>query len=406
MCYKKWEKNIGNFLMKIITDFIGIKKGQNILFLQGPMGNFFKKLEKEYLKNNQTYRIVFNKGDELYSLKNNFSYRGNKENWKKYIIEFIKSNSINLIFLFGDCRFYHKVAIEVASSLKVDVYVFEEGYIRPNFITLEKNGVNGFSSLINKNFNLESYSDSHNIFPNRKKNKNNFFKMALQSAIYYAISNIFSFQYPYYEHHREFSAIKEFRIGILNSYRFIKNQFVEKKYLNEIRGKLSKKYYFVPLQTQNDFQVKIHSDFNNMEEFIEYVLLSFSKNAPKNFYIVIKHHPLDRGRKNYSKYIKRVSKNLNILSRVIVLSDTHLPTLLKNSLGTVVINSTVGFSSLYHGIPVICLGRSIYDINGLTVGNINLDNFWNLKFKVNRKLFNRFKNFLIFNSQIPTNFYE
>ena len=201
--------------MKIITDFVGEKRGKNILFLQGPMGNFFKRLEKEYLKNNETYRIGFNKGDEIFSLKNKFfSYKGNKENWKKYIIEFIKSNSIDLIFLFGDCRFYHKVAIEVASVLNVEVYVFEEGYIRPNFITLEKNGVNGFSSFINKNIDLENYSDCQTIFLNRNKTKNNFLKMSLQSAIYYAISNIFSFQYPYYDHHREFSAIKEFRIGI------------------------------------------------------------------------------------------------------------------------------------------------------------------------------------------------
>ena len=52
---------------------------------------------------------------------------------------------IDLVFLFGDCRPIHRAAHDVATAMGIDVGVFEEGYLRPDFITLERHGVNGNS---------------------------------------------------------------------------------------------------------------------------------------------------------------------------------------------------------------------------------------------------------------------
>ena len=100
-------------------------------------------------KNNKVFNIGFNKGDEFFSLKDTFlPYRDTPDKWRSFINSFLKNNKIKIIFLFGDCRFYHKIAIEEAKKINVLVYVFEEGYIRPNYITLEKNGVNSFSEIL------------------------------------------------------------------------------------------------------------------------------------------------------------------------------------------------------------------------------------------------------------------
>ena len=56
--------------------------------------------------------------------------------------------------MFGDCRQYHRTAKQVAERNNIRVFAFEEGYIRPNFVTLEENGVNGNSSLINRPIDL------------------------------------------------------------------------------------------------------------------------------------------------------------------------------------------------------------------------------------------------------------
>src|SRR5574344_2517357 len=105
---------------------------------------------------------------------------------------------------------------------------------------------------------------------------------------------------------------------------------VKEKNLNQYFEKeLDKKYYFVPLQTYNDFQLRVHSNYNSIEEFIKEVLMSFSKFAPGDKYLVFKHHPMDRGKKNYKKYIMFYAKQYGIKDRVVITWDVHLPTLLK-----------------------------------------------------------------------------
>ena len=374
------------------------------------MGNFFKKLQQEYSKNNKVYKIGLNKGDEFFSHKNNFfPYKGSPYAWREFIKNFLDKQSINVIFLFGDCRFYHKIAVEESRKFKIDIYVFEEGYIRPNFITLEKNGVNYYSEIPKLKLDFERLRDDIK-FVSEKKNflKRNyiFLKMIIQSGLYYGISNIFSFQYPLYKHHRDFSILKEFKILIVNLYRILKYRIYEFNFEKKLLKKYPKKYYFVPLQTSSDFQVKVHSDFHSIEDFIKQVLTSFAKYAPNDKFIFFKHHPIDRGRLNYKDIIEKYSSELNIKSRVKILYDVHLPTLLRNAIGTVVINSTVGFSSIFHNTPVICLGRSIYNIEGLTAKNTKIDQFWTKNLKIDKIKYKKFRSYLIKKTQINTNFYS
>ena len=384
-------------------------ENKEILFLQGPMGNYFRKLQLKLSKNNNVFRIGFNKGDEFFSLKNNFyPFKDCPNQWRAYISSFLKRKKIQIIFLFGDCRFYHKIAIEETKKLNVDTYVFEEGYIRPNYITLEKNGVNFYSEIIKERSDILNQIKANNNLLQADKNfpKNKIFlKMAFQSFLYYLISNIYSFQYLNYIHHREFNVLKELQYAVINVYRLIKNKILEFNFEKNCKYKFQNKYYLIPLQTHNDFQIKVHSKYKSIEDFIEEVLVSFSDFATADKYIFFKHHPIDRGRKNYYKTIKNIAKQLNIESRVKIIYDVNLPILLKNAIGTIVINSSVGFSSLYHRTPVLCLGKSIYDIEGLTIKNIHLNQFWNSKLKVNYDNYKKFRNFLIQKTQIKDSFY-
>jgi len=84
--------------------------------------------------------------------------------------------------------------------------------------------------------------------------------------------------------------------------------------------------------------------------------------------------------------------------------DTDLPSLLQNAEGSVLINSTVGISSLYHGTPVKALGDAIYDIEGLTFQG-SLASFWNAPGTVDKDLFKRFRRYLIDKTQINGSLY-
>ena len=115
---------------------------------------------------------------------------------------------------------------------------------------------------------------------------------------------------------------------------------------------------------------------------------------------------MDRGKKNYAAFIKKIAEKLGCRKRVKILYDVHLPTLLKGAIGTITINSTVGISSLFHKTPVICLGRSLYDIEGLTCKGMRLDDFWRNYKSVDGELFEKFRCYLIQKTQINGSFYK
>lgn len=376
-------------------------KNKNILLLQGPMGGFFKRLSNYFEKNGaSTYKIGFNGGDWLYSNKKVYiPYRDTKENWENYIKKFLTTNKIDKIFLFGDCRYYQNIAIKVAQQLHVDTFVFEEGYVRPDYVTLEKWGVNNFS-MISRDFKF--YNNLSDVEITKAiPTHNSSFKLHFESAFYYIFAFLLKFYYPHYKHHRGFNPFQEAFYGVRNLFRRYKYKFTEKGSILKI---IKKDYFFVPLQTYNDFQITTHSNFTSIQEFINVTLTSFSKFAPENRYLVIKHHPVDRGRCDYKKYIYKLAKQLGIEKQIIVIYDLHLPTLLKHTLGTVTINSTVGLQALYHHSPVKVLGNAIYDIKNLTYQK-NLDSFWKDPTTPNIQLLSKFRNYLIKNTQINGSFY-
>ena len=384
---------------------VGTVNGKNILFLQGPMGTFFKKIDSAFRKRGAvTYKIGFNMGDRFFSHADNYTaFKDKPQAWETFIDVFLTENSIDMIFLFGDCRFYQKTARQVAYQKKIDVYVFEEGYIRPHYITLEKFGVNGFSQLPRD---ADFYRKlPHKTVPEPKHAKQSKTKMIFSASLYYAFSNLFHQRYPHYVHHRDFSAIKELFYGIRGMTRKVLYIYTEKKYHAMITGELSKKYFFVPLQTHNDFQVLQHSNYRSIEKFIIEVLESFAHHAPKETYCIFKHHPVDRGRKNYKTFIMEQASLLNIAERIIVIHDTHLPDCLKHAIGTVTINSTVGLSAVGHHIPTLVLGNAIYDIEGLTNKGVSLKKFWHQHKKPDAELYMKFKQHLLETTQLNGSFY-
>ena len=389
-----------------IKKIVGDIKNKNILLLQGPMGSFFNTLDKKFTKESaNTFRIGFNAADGFFSNSNHYTgYKDTPKNWAKFISNYFNTHQIDKLFVFGDCRFYQKIAVQIANQKDIQVYVFEEGYIRPNFITLEKYGVNGFSQ---QSRNREFYDGM--IVDNKKQKdkmfKSTFNKMAKEAIIYYWIANLFYYKYPNYIHHRNISLWGEFKTGCLNIFRKYIYKVKEKGLNKKFESELSKKYYFVPLQTHGDFQIRTHSKYKSIQVFIHEVLESFAKNAPKDKLLVFKHHPVDRGRQNHAKYIRNIAYTLGIKDRVVVTWDVHLPTFLKHAIGTIVINSTVGISSLYHQTPTICLGEAIYDIEGLTSKDLSIDNFWGNYKEVDQELFRKYRAYLIQTTQINSNFY-
>ncbi len=94
------------------------------------------------------WKVNFNGGDRLtWRLPNAIDFTGRPDEWPDALARIIAFREITDVVLFGDCRPLHSAAIAVCARLHIPVHVFEEGYIRPDWVTLELGGVNGNSTL-------------------------------------------------------------------------------------------------------------------------------------------------------------------------------------------------------------------------------------------------------------------
>ena len=377
----------------------------NYLLLQGPKGFFFYKLGK-YLEGigKTVYKINFNGGDLLTypSFRNVYNYRDKIENFREYFKNFIETKNIDVVLLYGDYKPYHRIAIEVCKERNIPVYVFEEGYVRPYYITMEKYGINGFSKLPKD---PTFYRNLPKIEVEEPLPVNfSYTKQTLSRAFHYISLELLRWYFPDYVPHKSYVPYLP-RIfcwirGLIRKPIYLyKEKPVFKKILQ-----LRKRYFLVVLQVHDDTQITLHSDYNSVEEFIHDVLHSFANYAKDDNYLVFKHHPVDRGFKNYEKLIKELSDKLKVKERVFYIHDMPLPKLIKGSLGVITINSTVGMQALYHNVPVKAMGRAIYDIPGLTFQG-SLDDFWNNPGEVDKELYNKFRSYVIKTTQLNGSFY-
>ncbi len=376
-----------------------------ILLLQGPIGPFFSFLAQMLESNGRAvFKVNFNGGDDFFFTQHpSTAYTGTLEDWPTWVEDYIKQHKIDAIALFGEWRHYHRSAWQVADRLGIEVYVFEEGYLRPDYVTMERHGVNGNSLISRDPEYYKSLPEPPKPEPQHVAHR--FSRLLAYAVTYYLVSLFMRWRYPHYQHHRPFNPLTEGWAWIRSGWRKILFARTEKKTLACLaKSSMHKRYFLVPLQVHNDSQLKFHSRFKSIEEFIEDVVGSFAHHAPRECSLVLKHHPMDRGYKNYSHLIRELAAKHGLAERLIYIHDGHLPTLQGDARGVVTINSTVGLSAFFHNTPVKILGEAIYDVPGL-VSTQPLEGFWQSPGQVDHALFVRFKRELIKKTQLNAGFY-
>jgi len=224
--------------------------------------------------------------------------------------------------------------------------------------------------------------------------------------VYFLIGSLGKFWFSHYQHHRPLSMMEALP-WIRSAWRKLWYRWSERGQHEELTLSWHRKYYLVPLQVFNDSQLTEHSDCESIDQFIETTLTSFAQHAPSDTLLVFKHHPMDRGYKDYTDLLQRLSQKAGISHRVRYIHDQHLPSLLDHARGVVIVNSTVGLSALHHQAPTKVCGRALYNLPGLTYQG-TLDEFWSQAqdFKPNRDLYQRFRTHLINRTQLNGSFYK
>lgn len=381
-------------------------KRLSFLLLQGPATPFFARLADTLLdQGHQVFRVNFCTGDTLFrSRARSIVFDRPIEHWATFLVDLLERHAIDQVLLFGDCRPLHRVAIEQLKRLDVRYHVYEEGYFRPNWITLEAGGTNGFSNLPKDPDWYRREAESLPHFDDGDQVGGSLKVRAVQDMAYHLANVANPVLYPEYRTHRPHRSHIEY-LGWAQ--RFPRLPWRERRARHICQRLIAEQrpYYLFPLQLDSDYQIKVHSDFTGMPDAITRVVRSFAEHAPRRAMLVVKNHPLDTGLISYRRLIEHLANKLGLGRRVLFIDGGHLPTLLHSCRGVVTVNSTVGLSALYHGRPTIVLGTSIYDLPGLTYQGA-LDTFWRQKQGPDKALFKAFRNTVIHHTQLNGGFYN
>ena len=151
--------------------------------------------------------------------------------------------------------------------------------------------------------------------------------------------------------------------------------------------------------------MRVHSPFRATHLAIDFVLGSFARHAPPDARLVVKLHPMDSGLVDWSGMVGHVAAEHMVAERVTVLDGGELPKLLERCHAVVTVNSTVGGQALANGLPVIALGKAVYDMPGLTYQG-DLDHFWTDAEPPDVDLFDAFRRVLAARCMIPGSFFN
>lgn len=352
-----------------------LAQARRVLLLQGPVGAFYDRLT-EWLRQRGTSveRVVFHAGDlQDCRALTPVQFTGKPEAWPQFFRNLVGEMRADCVVLFGQSRSYHVAALEICKQRGLAVVVLEEGYVRPGYITMELGGVNGYSTTL-QNFVWQPKANPTDVaLLSPPTTEGQFSQMARYAIRHYLAMHLGSAQFPNYRHHKSTSLMEYSRYWVISWLR---------KYLHStqdnrtVRQLANRPFYLVPLQHDGDSQIIHHSRFEENTEFIIEVLRSFAHHALADHLLVFKQHPFSRGGPGHGTFIATLAQELGIARRVLHLVEGHTPTLVKQSLGVVVINSTVGLQALFHKKPLLALGDALYHRPGVTFQH-GLDRFWN-----------------------------
>lgn len=349
---------------------------RRFLLLQGLMGPFFQKIGSA-LRNEGygVWKINFNGGDKLFwSLPNGISFTGTDTEWPVFLLGKLDKLQITDVILFGDCRPLHRTAIKICQELTIRIYVFEEGYIRPDWVTLERDGVNGHSTLPR---NAEWYLEQAQHIPPLPPHKtvsSSFKRRALEAVAYNSADILTRWYFRHWQDYRPWGAWYEGMSWLLRLAKK-KNALPRSQKLLAWLEDTGTPYMLFPLQLDADTQIHLHSDFAGVTPALSMVMISFAKYSPKHLHLVIKEHPLDNGVKNWCKLVYNLAKTLGISHRVIYIEYGDIAHIVAKARGVVTINSTTGTLALANNVPVKVLGRAVYNVSNVT-DHQSLDTFW------------------------------
>lgn len=382
-------------------------RSKRAILLQGPVGPFFAQLQSCLEASGwNTVRVLFNGGDaHFHGAGREVSYFGQMSKWQEWISGLLADYRPDVMLLFGDQRAVHRDAIAAARRHGVTVVCFEEGYLRPDYVTMEVGGNNACSAL-------RAFSPAHGPAQPPatplKMPGNGFSYTARYAARYFTVMRASALQFPYYRHHRSRGTVRESMMWMRNAARKWRHQKSNLRKIHWIIEALDARYFLVALQVHDDLQLLQHSAGWSLERLISTSIASFARAAHPDHHLVFKGHPLDRGHSSSREFTLKTAKLFGVADRVHYVDDGSLGLLSRHARGMVTVNSTSAMVAFGHSKPVFACGESFYEsmtANGADRSEQALERFWRFTPQLDPQRWEAFRAHMISTTQLNGSFY-
>lgn len=385
--------------------------GHNRVFLclQGPHGPFFHQLGKMLRRAGaEVWRVGFNAGDRAFWFDpaSYIPYRGAHDDWPDRFEDVVAEKRVTDIVLYGDTRPIHAEAVARARKAGLRVHVFEEGYLRPYWVTYERDGSNGNSRLMRLSVaemrDALERSDLDTVLPPGHWGDTR--QHVFYGALYHWFVMFRNREYRNFRPHRDLPVAREFQLYF--------TRLLMTPLLMAERGLATYRvrhggfpYHVVLLQLAHDSAFQKHSPFSTMTDFLELTIDGFAKGAPRHHHLVIKAHPLENGRVPLKREILRIARRAGVADRVHFIRGGKLAQLLNDTRSAVTVNSTAGQQVLWRGIPLKVFGDAVY-AKPEFVSDQPLPAFFQAARRPDLPAYRDYRRFLLETSQVPGGFYS
>lgn len=379
------------------------------LFLQGPHGPFFNGLGRMLrAAGAAVWRVGFNAGDRVFWFHraSYIPYRGDLEGWPDRLAELIGEKGITDIVLYGDTRPVHSEAVRIAQARRLCVHVFEEGYLRPYWVTYERGGSNGHSRLMDMGVrDMEGAladSDTEAALP--PAHWGDMRQHIFYGALYHWFVMFWNSGYRKFRPHRALPVAKEFRL-YLRRLLLMPLHAIDRR-LATLRIRMGGfPYHLALLQLEHDASFQKHSPFTSMTEFLGVLVEGFAKGAPRHHHLVVKAHPLEDGRAPVRRTLKRLAREHGLRGRIHYVRGGKLAQLLGEARSAVTVNSTAAQQALWRGVPLKAFGKAVYDKPEF-VSTQALEDFFAAPDRPDTIAYRTYRRYLLETSQVPGGFYS
>lgn len=337
-----------------------------ILMLQGPPCRFWRELGAGFRRSGRGVRhIGFSLADRLWWRSPGGSvFDAPIDSWPRHLADEIRRHSVSDIIYYADRLPYHRVAIDVARKAGVRAWTLENGYLRPDWLTLEPEAMGAYSRLGRDPSSVLAEASGRPAPDPTVRYGHGFAREAMSEVAYNLTMSVGRPRFRHYVPDKHYAPVLDY-LGWLGKWAF---GGAARKAAQEAEdlARAGRPFYLLALQLESDYQIRASSGYASLGDMLEEVIASFAVEAPPDVSLVVKQHPMDNGLEAWPWKIRRLARESGVGSRVIAADGGALDLFLEKARGVITVNSTVGLQALRQDCPVIALGDAVYDMQGLT----------------------------------------